>query len=255
MPASTENSTGFKTFTATAAALAEAVRVKLDSGGLISAAGANEDWVGVTQQAIAANGRGTVKLRGAAGTFLVTASAGLAAGDKLFATAAGKVAAAGGSSAFTGLVAGQAAAGDGDIVEAVPAVAAAGSPELSEVVTATNAITAAETGATFYLNSATEFVSTLPAPALGLRFTFIVAAAPAGASYTVVTAASANLIRGQINSVFGDAGSFHAAGDTISFVDGQAVAGDKVELHCDGANWFAFGISRVAAGVTVTQAS
>ena len=56
----------------------------------------------------------------------------------------------------------------------------------AEVVTATNVITAAESGTTFFLSSATEFVSTLPAPALGLNFTFIVAAAPASASYTTM---------------------------------------------------------------------
>jgi len=127
--------------------------------------------------------------------------------------------------------------------------------DLSEIVTATNVITAAESGSVFYLNSATEFVSTLPAPAIGLRFTFIVTAAPSGASYTIVTTSSANIIKGNQNSVAGDAGDFGTADDTISFVDGQSVAGDKVELFCDGTNWFAYAISKVAAGITFTQAS
>lgn len=124
-----------------------------------------------------------------------------------------------------------------------------------EIVTATNVIDASESGKTFYLNSSTEFVSTLPAPALGLNFKFIVKAAPSGASYTVVTNASANIIKGNQNSVAGDAGDFGTADDTITFVDGQAVAGDKVELYCDGTNWFAYAISKVAAGITFTQAS
>ena len=80
-------------------------------------------------------------------------------------------------------------------------------------------------------------------------------AAPSGASYTIVTAGSANIIRGLQNSVFGDAGDFGATDDTISFVDGQSQIGDKVELYCDGTNWFAYAISRVAAGVTFTTAS
>lgn len=125
----------------------------------------------------------------------------------------------------------------------------------NEVVTATNVITASESGKTFFLNSATEFVSTLPAPALGLRFTFIVAAAPSGASYTVVTTSSANIIKGNQNSVAGDAGDFGTADDTVTFVDGQSVAGDKVEFFCDGTSWFAYAISKVAAGITFTQAS
>jgi hypothetical protein len=112
-----------------------------------------------------------------------------------------------------------------------------------------------DNGKTFYLNAATEFVTTLPAPALGLRFTFIVKAAPASASYTVVTAASANIIKGLAVNAAGVAGDAGTADDTITFVDGQAVAGDKVDLYSDGTSWFAYGFCAVAAGVTFTQAS
>ena len=80
-------------------------------------------------------------------------------------------------------------------------------------------------------------------------------AAPASASYTVVSGSSANIIKGLQNSVAGDAGDSGTADDTISFVDGQAVAGDKVEVFSDGTSWFAYAISKVAAGVTFTQAS
>ncbi len=128
--------------------------------------------------------------------------------------------------------------------------------DLTEVVTATNVITAAETGSVFFLNSATEFVSTLPAVAAGLRFIFIVTAAPSGASYTIVTNSSANVIKGHIVTAEDAAGDFETSGgDTISFVDGQAVAGDLVEVFCDGTNWFAYGRSKVAAGITITTAS
>lgn len=129
------------------------------------------------------------------------------------------------------------------------------STDLTEVVAATNVITAAESGSVFFLNSATEFVSTLQAPAAGLHYTFIVTAAPSGASYTVVTNASGNVIKGKQISVAGDAGDTGTSDDTISFVDGQAVAGDRVEVWCDGTNWFAIGISNVAAGLTFTTAS
>ena len=80
-------------------------------------------------------------------------------------------------------------------------------------------------------------------------------AAPASASYTVVSGSSANIIKGLQNSVAGDAGDSGTADDTISFVDGQAVAGDKVEVFSDGTSWFAYAISKVAAGVTFTPAS
>lgn len=130
--------------------------------------------------------------------------------------------------------------------------------DLTEVVSATNVIAATETGSVFFLNSATEFVSTLPAPAAGLKFRFIVSAAPSGASYTIVTNSSANIILGHIVSAEdanGSGDSETSGGDTISFVDGQAVVGDMVEVFCDGTNWFAYGRSKVVAGITITTAS
>jgi hypothetical protein len=126
----------------------------------------------------------------------------------------------------------------------------------TELVTATNVILAAESGTTYFLNSATEFVSTLPAPALGLRFSFIVKAAPSGASYTIVTNASGNIIKGHVLPADGAAGDTETAGgDTISFVDGQAVAGDRVDLISDGTYWYATGRCAVAAAITITTAS
>ena len=125
----------------------------------------------------------------------------------------------------------------------------------AEIVTSTRTLTADDNGLTVFLNSATEFVTTLPLPANGLRFTFIVMAAPSGANYTVVTSGSANIIVGNANSVAGDAGDSGATDDTISFVSGSSVAGDKVELISNGTNWFAYAVTRVAAGVTFTTAS
>lgn len=130
--------------------------------------------------------------------------------------------------------------------------------EKTEVVAATNVILAAESGSVFFLNHATEFVSTLPAPAAGLNFKFIVSGAPSGASYTIVTNSSANIIKGNLvtSEDAGGSGDSETSGcDTITFVDGQAVAGDMVEVHCDGTNWFAYARSKVVAGVTFTTAS
>lgn len=131
-------------------------------------------------------------------------------------------------------------------------------PAATEDVTATNLITAAESGTVFFLNSATEFVSTLPAPAAGLRYRFIVKAAPASASYTVVTTSSANIMIGHINEVTVDDGvdgSIATAGDTITFVDGTAVVGDWAEVISDGTSWYVTGQCSVAGGITITQAS
>jgi hypothetical protein len=122
-------------------------------------------------------------------------------------------------------------------------------------LTAASTLTTAQSGSTFFLNSATEFVTTLPAPSAGLVYNFIVKAAPSSASYTIVTNASANIIKGQAVNAAGAAGDTGTADDTISFVDGQAVAGDKVTVISDGTSWFAYGVSAVAAGITFTQAS
>lgn len=129
-----------------------------------------------------------------------------------------------------------------------------------EVVTAANVLTAAESGKVFFLNSATEFAHTLPAvaDAAGVRYTFVVKAAPSGADYTVVTAASENKILGNVVSsqdAGGSADSEQTGGDTISFVGAKAVVGDRVDLVCDGAFWYATGVSKVFDAITITTAS
>ncbi|MBL9135299.1 MAG: hypothetical protein JNK85_05500 [Verrucomicrobiales bacterium] len=116
MATTTENSTGFMTFQATAAAIAQAIRVKVDSNGQISAAAATDAAVGVTTEAVAASGWGTVKLFSAPGTFLVTAGAAITRGTQLYPLAAGKVDDAG--TTALPLIALEAALADGDIIAA-----------------------------------------------------------------------------------------------------------------------------------------
>jgi hypothetical protein len=122
-------------------------------------------------------------------------------------------------------------------------------------ITGTKSVSADESGTVFFIDNATGFVTTLPAPAAGLRYTFISKTANTSGNHTIVSASSSNIIKGNQNSVAGDAGDSGTADDTISFVANQSVAGDKVELFCDGTSWFAYAISRVAAGITFTQAS
>lgn len=124
----------------------------------------------------------------------------------------------------------------------------------AEVVAATNVITAQENGAVFFLNHATEFVSTLPAPFLGAHYTFIVSAAPSSASYTVVTDAAAQVLAGTVHSsTGGDADSeTTATATTITFVDGTAVVGDMAEVWSDGTSWFAKCFCDADGGITIT---
>jgi hypothetical protein len=128
-------------------------------------------------------------------------------------------------------------------------------PVTNSSATAAATLTAAQSGTTFFLDATAEFATTLPLPAAGLTYTFIVKTAPSGASYTIVTSASANIIKGQAVNAAGVAGDTGTADDTISFVDGQAVAGDMVTVISDGTSWFAKGFCAVAAGITFTQAS
>lgn len=114
----TANSSGYRSFKATAAAIAESIRVTVDSDGLISAAGASTLAVGVTVEAVAASGYGTVKLFNAPGTYLCTAAGAVTRGAHLYPAANGKVDDTG--TTKIPLVALEAATADGDIIECAP---------------------------------------------------------------------------------------------------------------------------------------
>lgn len=112
---------------------------------------------------------------------------------------------------------------------------------VAEVVTATNVLTAAESGKTFFLSAAGGFATTLPAAALGLRFTFFVKVAPSGGSYTIV-GPSANIHGVAVSSADAGGSAGATVGTpvlTITLVDGQSTIGDKVVVECDGTSYFA----------------
>ncbi len=135
-----------------------------------------------------------------------------------------------------------------------PVINGAAGTQLNETVIATNVLTAAESGKVMFLSAATEFATTLPAPAAGLVFEFIVAAAPSGADYTVVTDSAAQILAGKVISVAGDAGDVEnaATATTITFVGAQSVVGDYAKVWSDGTSWFAICVASVAAGITIT---
>ena len=124
-----------------------------------------------------------------------------------------------------------------------------------EVVTATNVIAASESGKTFFLNAATEFASTLPAPAAGLHFRFIVTDAPETADYTIGTNAAAQILAGKVFGADGGVGDVEntPTATTITFVAGASVIGDWVDVVSDGTSWFALCYTSVATtGITIT---
>ena len=122
----------------------------------------------------------------------------------------------------------------------------------SEVVTATNVLTAAESGKTFYLSALAGFLTTLPAPAAGLIFRFIVKTAPTSNGYTIGTSGGANVIFGMAVERAGGAGVAGSAEDLITLGANQSIPGDFVYLESDGTNWYAHAMVDVAAAITFT---
>lgn len=123
-----------------------------------------------------------------------------------------------------------------------------------QTLTQAKTLTRADSGKTFFLNSTTEFAVTLPAPKLGLRFSFFVKGAPSGANYTITTPSQANLIFGHVvttdvNSAT-DPDFAASAQDTITIVDGTAIQGDRVDLECDGTYWYATAYCSVYNAIT-----
>lgn len=121
-----------------------------------------------------------------------------------------------------------------------------------ETVAAANILTADESGKTFFLDLAGGFQTTLPAPAAGLRFTFIVKTAPTTA-YTIVTnGTTQKVLKGLVVAAGATAGDVSAGGTTATFVANQALPGDRIDMICDGTIWYMKGFAQVAAGITIT---
>lgn len=141
---------------------------------------------------------------------------------------------------------------DGVTATAAEINMAADSSANLEVVTTTNVLTAAESGKILILNSATAFVTTLPAVAAGLRFTIIAGATQVtGGNHTVVPNASDDdTIFGELN-VAGASVPGSAEG-SINFVADTILPGDRIDLVCDGTNWYVSGMATASGAITMT---
>lgn len=120
MATQTSNSSGYKSFQATAVAIGVGKRVFLDASvpPLMAVAGAAVGAIGVTVENVAASGYGTVKLFNSPGTFIMCANAAITAGAQLFPTAAGNVDDAG--TTALPLMALEAATAQNDLIECGP---------------------------------------------------------------------------------------------------------------------------------------
>ena len=125
---------------------------------------------------------------------------------------------------------------------------------LMEVVTTTNVITAAESNKRFLLSNTTGAQQTLPTPAAGLRYEFVVGAVPpTGGNWTIVTAGTTQqVIKGLVVNCTNATGDSTDGATTASFVSGTAKSGDRIIVDCDGTYWYALGSSRAQGGITYT---
>ena len=131
---------------------------------------------------------------------------------------------------------------DGEVVTSLDTI---------EVVTTTNVITAAESGRTFVLNSATAFVSTLPAKAAGLRYRFYAGATQVtGGNHTIVCSNNDNTIFGSV-TVAGALVAGTVEG-SINFVADTMLPGDWCEVYNDGTNWYVSGQATASGAITLT---
>ena len=139
---------------------------------------------------------------------------------------------------------------DGVTATAAELNMAADSSANTEVVTTTNVITAAESGKTFILNSATAFVSTLPAVAAGLRYKFYIGA-------TIVTGGNHTIVPTDDNTIYGQcivngAAVAASAEGSINLIADNTLPGDWLDVFCDGTNWYVGGQFVTASSLTFT---
>lgn len=123
-----------------------------------------------------------------------------------------------------------------------------------ETLAAAKTLTADNNGMTYFLGLAGGFTVTLPAPAAGLRFKFIVSVAPTTA-YVIVTNGGADIMIGGVNELEVDTtndGPYDANADTFNFVANVAVVGDYVEMISDGTSWYYNGQTNADGGVTTS---
>jgi len=128
--------------------------------------------------------------------------------------------------------------------------------EETEATAGDNTLTAAESGKTLYMGTAGED-QTLPAPADGVWYKFVVSANVATTNMLIqgpAADATDDVIYGSV-TVAGVV-TLCSAEDTLTFVaeTNEAIPGDWVELRSDGTNWYISGQVSTASAFTCTDA-
>lgn len=110
-----------------------------------------------------------------------------------------------------------------------------------ETLTAAKTLVAADSGKSYFLSAAAGFTVTLPAPAIGLNFEFIVSLAPTSNGYSIVTNGGADIIKGLTQESETDTtedGPTDQNADKLLLEDNISVAGDYIRIRSDGTSWF-----------------
>lgn len=110
------------------------------------------------------------------------------------------------------------------------------------ITATTQVLTADDSGAVVFLGGGSAATATLPTVESGLKFTFI------------VTSAQQHLINGGASKMKGLVTAVSAVGPTVSqeqnsagtqiLFNASATPGDRVDLVCDGTNWYASGMTQ-----------
>ena len=121
-----------------------------------------------------------------------------------------------------------------------------------ESLTGNKTLVGADSGKVFILNATGGGTVTLPSLKSGSNFKFIIGATEPTTNWIVDSAEGDN-----IDGILVVNGASVAAveEDQINFVASTAVAGDYIELECDGSNWFVNGVGRAAGAITATDPS
>ena len=128
-----------------------------------------------------------------------------------------------------------------------------------ESITAAKSLDADDSGKVFTLDLAAGFTVTLPAissvPA-GWYVKIVIGTNCTSNSYIITENATfdTDILVSQFNELevdTSDDGPSSTGHTTITFADGVAIAGDWVELLCDGTNWYATGQTKADGGITL----
>ena len=116
----------------------------------------------------------------------------------------------------------------------------------TSISTTSNAVTSANSGTAFFLNSASGSAISLPLPTSGFSCDFVVGTAPSSGNY-ILSSGSANIYGAIVQP--GNTSSSNVTSTsggptaTVQLISGQAKIGDYVFIKSDGTNFYASGFA------------